>query len=114
MIYLASPYSHPDPIVREIRYLEAMKKLLWYVKAGVACFSPIVHSHEMAKIYNMGRDALTWSAYNEAMLRDSEELHILTLPGWKESVGIMAEKDLALSLELGIVLVDPVPEVTHG
>lgn len=123
MIYLASPYSHPDPIEREARYLEAMRKLRFYVLEGIACFSPIVHSHEMAKIYNMGRAWETWATYNREMLRQCWELHILQLPGWDASEGIKIEREWARQFEIPELLVSPADpirlivnhvEVPHG
>jgi len=90
-IYLASPYSHPDPYQREIRYLLTMKEMVRILKTKQAVYSPIVHCHELAKIEEMPKDADFWEAYNFTMLNQADELWILKLPGWRESVGCKAE-----------------------
>lgn len=113
MIYLASPYSHPDPVEREKRYLEAMRKLRLYILEGIACFSPIVHSHEMAKIYNMGRAWEAWQQYNKEMLKHCWEVHILTLDGWRESEGIKQEIAWASEFEIPCLEVSPVGEIVR-
>jgi hypothetical protein len=48
MIYLASPYSHPDPAVREARFREACRAAAKLMRLGQPAFSPIVHGHPIA------------------------------------------------------------------
>lgn len=94
--YLASPYTHPDPFVREARYLQAMIELTRRLKAGEHVYSPIVHCHELAKIADLPRDAKFWEAYNHTMLNRSSRLVVLCLPGWKESKGVADEISQAI------------------
>lgn len=92
MIYLASPYTHPDPFVREMRYVSTMKVLVeqYLLKARWA-YSPIVHCHELAKIGDLPKDGSFWKQYDFHMLELAEELHILRLDGWTSSEGIKNE-----------------------
>jgi hypothetical protein len=51
MIYLASPYSHPDELVQEARYKAARNYVHWsllYLEDTV--YSPIVHYHTLAEL----------------------------------------------------------------
>ena len=48
MIYLASPYSHPDATVREARFQAACRATASLIRAGHEVFSPIAHSHPLA------------------------------------------------------------------
>lgn len=91
MIYLASPYSHPSPFVREIRYLLTMKKLANLLKQEIVVYSPIVHCHELAKIAGLPSHADFWRKYNFAMMNAGEALYVFCLEGWKESVGVKEE-----------------------
>jgi Domain of unknown function (DUF1937). len=50
MIYLASPYSHPDPLVREARFDAACRAMADLVHAGQIVFSPIVHGHPLGAL----------------------------------------------------------------
>lgn len=91
--YLASPYSHPDEDVREARYLEALKATAWLLQNKIWVHSPIVHCHELAKLYRLPKDANFWMDYNFAVLERASELLILTIDGWQSSHGIRQEYD---------------------
>jgi len=95
MIYLASPYTHPDPLIRELRYLQALKVCAARLKAGQMIYSPIVHCHDMAKVFGLPKDISFWRPYNFHMIDLSEEFKILRLDGWEASQGIAEEKTYA-------------------
>lgn len=92
MIYLASPYTHPDPWVMEERYLRAMRVLTQLLAAGKWTYSPIVHCHELAKIGALPKDAKFWEAYDFAMIAKCDKLLILRIDGWETSRGVAGEK----------------------
>lgn len=107
-MYLASPYSHPDPFVREARFLWTMKEMGVFLKQGTFIYSPIVHCHELAKIADLPKDAKFWEAYNFKMIEAAEELWVLMLPGWDKSLGIADEikfaKDVA---HIPVIQIEP-------
>lgn len=88
MIYIASPYSHPDPAVRERRYYQALDYAQSLMVADYTCFSPIVYGHQFATAFNFPGDHETWKKFNAHMLRTATEIHVLQIPGWEESKGI--------------------------
>jgi hypothetical protein len=90
-IYLASPYSHPAPKVRHLRYLEAMRAVAGHLSRREWVYSPIVHCHTLAQFYKLPTDAEFWHDYNVAMLDRAYELRILTLEGWQDSAGVAGE-----------------------
>jgi hypothetical protein len=94
-IYVASPYSHPDPDIREKRFLAVRSYVGKMLKDGVPVFSPIVHCHQIALDFGLPTDASFWRNYAAAMLRNASYLHVLTLPGWEESIGVAYEIGLA-------------------
>jgi len=94
-VYLASPYSHPDPFVREDRYLRAAQATTHLLKKGEWVYSPIVHCHELAKIADLPKDFTFWQNYNMAMLIRADKLLILRIEGYDQSVGIAAELSFA-------------------
>ena len=89
MIYLASPYSDPSPAVRDARHTQAVEVTRQLIEREIVVFSPIVYSHQMAS--ELGGDFESWRKFDFAMLDLAEELWVLTLDGWKESVGVAAE-----------------------
>ena len=95
MIYLASPYTHEDPFIREERYLRAAKVTIDFLKKQMWVYSPIVHCHELAKFGGLPVDADFWRDYNFAMLKKSDKLIILRIQGWDTSKGVHGEKNEA-------------------
>lgn len=101
MIYVASPYSHPDPEVRKGRYLMAMRYAMQLmVVEKVVAFSPIAYGHQFAAVFACDYDYKTWQDFNDHMLGNSTEMHVLAFPGWEESKGVMHE--IAFAAERGI------------
>lgn len=96
--YLASPYSDPNPLVRELRYLKTAEVVRTLLQTGVHVYSPIVHCHELAKIWDMPRESHFWDAYNYTMLEAAKNLFILRLEGWSRSVGLNKEREWAVKL----------------
>lgn len=105
--YLASPYSDPEPLVREQRYLLAAQALRTLLRNGLYSYSPIVHCHELAKIWDMPRESNFWDGYNYQMLKSSAGLFVLRLPRWNHSVGVKKEIVWAIELKLSISYLSP-------
>lgn len=94
MIYLASPYSHPDPVVRDQRYLAACRATVNLLRTGKSVFSPVVQGHALSR-FGLPTDWQFWQRHDREHLRRSDEILVLTLDGWRESVGVLAEIELA-------------------
>ena len=110
LIYLASPYSHRNPAVRELRYELARLTTAKMLKEGQAAFSPIVYGKSMENM--IGTDYVSWKQFNDAMLHAADEVHVLMLDGWRESKGVKYEVELANMLELPVLFIQP-PEVSR-
>ena len=98
MIYLASPYSHPNSAVREARFQAACRAAAELIRSGQQVYSPIAHSHPIAA-YGLPTDWSYWEADARAHLKTSTEVVVLTLDGWQTSAGVTAE--LRIAGELG-------------
>lgn len=98
MIYLASPFSHPDPMVRQARFEAACRAAAELTRQGKTVFAPVVHSYAIAK-YGLPDDWKFWQRHDRRFLEACDEVLVLTLPGWEESVGVQAE--IAIARELG-------------
>ena len=105
--YLASPYSHPSAATRELRYRAARDGLKWLLIHRMWTYSPIVHCHEMAVNAGLPTDAAFWQDYNHAMIDQADELLVLTIEGWQQSVGVNEEITYAADLGLPIRLMTP-------
>lgn len=106
MIYLASPYSHPDIVVREQRFREACRAAATLLRVGHAVFSPIAHSHPLVSL-GLPTDWLFWERWGRNMLTRCDEVVVLQLDGWIDSVGVQAEIALAHALGKPLQFVEP-------
>ncbi len=97
MIYLASPYSHPDQSVRELRYHANVRVTAELIENGHATFSPIVHGHPLTK-QGLPTEWSYWKTYDRDFLSRCDALLVLQLDGWEESIGVNAEIDIAQQL----------------
>jgi hypothetical protein len=100
VIYLASPYTDRSNIVMENRYRMALEAAAELTKAGLCIYSPIVHFHPMACIYDMPRDFTFWETLSRMMIDCAEGFWVLKLSGWESSIGIAKESEYAYELGL--------------
>jgi nucleoside 2-deoxyribosyltransferase len=98
MIYLASPYSHPDPAVREERFRAACQVTAELIRAGDAVISPVVQGHPLAA-FGLPTDWQFWETLDRHQLARCDEVVVLMLDGWRESVGVQTE--IRIAAELG-------------
>jgi nucleoside 2-deoxyribosyltransferase len=97
VIYLCSPYSHPDSAVRQERFEAACRAAAELVRQGKTVYSAIVHSHAIAK-YGLPLDWRFWERHDRRFLEICDEVVVLMLDGWRESVGVQAEIEIARAL----------------
>ncbi len=89
-IYLATPYSHKDPAVRQARFEAVTKAAGELIAQGHHVFSPITHSHPIALAHpDMPTHHEYWRKFNESMIDWCDEVRVM--PGWEESIGVTAE-----------------------
>jgi len=101
MIYLASPYSHPDAQVREARFEAACRVAAELVSAGHVVFSPIVHGHPLVR-FGLPTDWGFWQRHDREYLGRSKLLLVVALDDWQQSVGVQAEISIARALGLPV------------
>lgn len=105
LIYLASPYTHPDPDTVYRRYIAACAAAAILMEEGHTVFSPIAHSHGVADYLPpaVRFDHDHWMRQDLAILGLCDELHVLPLPGWGQSRGIAAEMAFAAERAIPVI-----------
>jgi len=98
VIYLASPYSHPEAEVRRARFEAACRAAAELTRQGKTVFAAVVHSHQISR-YGLPLDWKFWARHDRRFLELCREVVVLMLPGWEASVGVQAE--IAIARELG-------------
>lgn len=107
IIYLASPYSHPDPAVMQRRFEEICVVAARHMLLGIHIFCPIAHTHPIALAGSLPREFEFWEQYDRKILAVCGELWVCTMEGWRESKGIASEVKIAEELGLPVIYFKP-------
>jgi hypothetical protein len=92
LIYLASPYSHPEQSVRDDRYDAVTKLAAKLVEKGVYFIPPITFNVPLAPyLTNPDTSWEFWKPFDLMLIDRCDELWIFTYPGFYQSVGLRAE-----------------------
>ena len=113
MIYLAGPYTHDDPKIREERFEALTKKAAELMLDGYVVFSPITYGHTISERHTLPDSWEWWRGQCFGILRHASRLIVLRLSGYSDSVGVNAEIKFALSIGLDIEWVDPILKLTY-
>lgn len=111
LVYLAVPYSHDDPDVRDMRFEAANRAASELMREGIYVFSPISHSHPIAMAGGLPLGWDFWEGYDRAILANCSAVIVLTLDGWQESKGVQAE--IGIAHDLGIPVSYRLPIARH-
>lgn len=96
MIYLASPFSHPSPKVRQARVEAVADYVRWHIlERGIPVFSPVLYT---AALPDAPIPFEPWAPFNDHMIELCSAFAVYQLPGWEESRGIAHESNLASRL----------------
>ena len=106
MIYVGSPYSDLDHLVRADRAFAVARFVARYIKEGHILYSPIASWHHIAEQFTLPTDCQFWKQLNFGILRFASEMWVLELDGWRKSVGLAGEMDTARDLYIPIVHFD--------
>lgn len=89
--YLSTPFSHPDPVVKERRYDEACFYASKLHELGFAVISPIIQGIPVAQRYNLKDDYKTWEDTCKALEKVSDVVTVCLMDGWDSSSGVVGE-----------------------
>ncbi len=97
MIYLASPYWHADPAIRNQRFRAACRATAQMIRQGTTVFSPVVYGHALSG-EGLPGDWSFWEGHDTDYLMLCNEVVVLQVDGWEESEGVREEVRLATAL----------------
>jgi Domain of unknown function (DUF1937) len=105
--YLASPYSkYPFGIEAAFDAVVQARGLL--IRANIPCFSPIIHSHPVAKACGLDPyNHSIWLSSEAPMLHAAKGLIVLKLVSWETSCGIHKEVEAFQAAGKTIIYMNP-------
>lgn len=109
-VYLASPFSHKSKLMMKARFEEINKIAAdLHLKYPHAFICPITCSATLKKYQPklIGTDFAYWAARDLKFIDTSEELWVVTMESWQDSVGVTAEIQHAKATNKPVFYVDP-------
>ena len=103
--YLAVPYSDPCPDVMHRRWTTANSEAARLSRDGWLVYSPISMGHPIARAGDLPTHFEFWRSHCEWLLSACDTLVVLTIDGWRESIGVTAEIAMAEERRLTIVYI---------
>lgn len=108
IIYLATPYTHPDKYMEEIRFLCAAQVAAALMREGNIVFSPIAHTHWIARMGELPAGWDYWRQFDEAFIKVCTKLIVVKMIGWEDSKGVKAEIEIAKELGKPVEYMDQI------
>ncbi len=109
VIYLASPYSHPEEAVRVERFHAAALAAGKLMQDGMLVFSPIAHTHPIAVACDLPRGWDYWHKYDRWFIKRCSCVVVLQIPGWNISTGVRGKIEMAAELGKPVLYLFPAP-----
>lgn len=102
IIYLGSPYSHPDFSVRRDRYLAVTRAAVAIGRTGIRVYSPVTlgHIYDALSEHEIPYDWDYWAEMDRRFIRVCHELWIYCQDGWIQSRGV--QRELAYAKTIGM------------
>lgn len=99
IVYVATPYSDPDPAIRRQRAERVNRFCGELHRAGIPFFSPISQSHAIAAESDRTGWEF-WGFQDLSLLARCSVFLVYQQHGWRTSKGLQAESELAGKLDL--------------
>lgn len=109
LVYLAAPYWHDDPEVRQARVHCVTTLAGRLSRMGLFVYSPLTYGYACelaAGFWKIGEPY--WHEHSAAMLRFAAVLGVLCLPEWDASKGVAREVKDAHAMPISIVTIAPI------
>jgi hypothetical protein len=101
-IFVSLPYGDPDISVVSMRVQAAALHCATILEQGNIPVCPIVSGHSIM-VYKPTTTFTKWLEYALTFLnKEIDEVHLLQLPGWNTSHGVLQELDIAIELRIPI------------
>ncbi len=104
LIYLAAPYTHPDPGISRRRLQRVNRYAAYLLSLQKLVFSPLSHG---AQLGSADIPDSVWYALGLRIMEGCDELHLLALDGWEDSDGVRMELERAWELDIPVYVVNP-------
>jgi hypothetical protein len=105
MIFVAQPYYHDDPKIRQERVRLGAQYCGALLKQGQMCVSPVMLGTAILEHVDLPGDFSFWDKISFELLEKSTVIYVLMLEGWDKSRGVKAEIERARHLGKSVLFI---------
>ncbi len=109
MIYLSIPYTGKEYVSFRVSCAVAAE----LAKAGNVVVAPVIYGHVLSDHGHAFDHDHDWLKHDLEILHHCNQVVVVKLKGWEESVGVQAEMAEAKKLGIPILFLDPTWFVSH-
>ena len=107
-VYLACPYSDPDPEIRTSRVRAADIAAAYLMEEkGYVVFSPLTHSHAIAEYLDNHLSHEFWLSQDASHILTCNKVIIYRIVGWDNSFGVAWEIGFATGQKISVEYLEP-------
>ena len=105
-IFVAGPFNDKSEDIKNFRIKSISEYCVKLFNKGDSPISALLMGLSFAKFGNLSTDTETWTTFSETLLKGCDEMHVLCVDGWDKSTGVLAEIELANSLNIKVTYVE--------
>lgn len=109
LIYLAGPFSHTEKAIMNEREIQHAKCAIALKQQGLSIYAPITETTALEKLGGLKETSWAyWREHDLNLLSRCDELWVMLLDGYKESLGVKGEVKFAVknSIPIKFVAID--------
>jgi hypothetical protein len=106
LVYLASPYSHPDDAMRKLNFVKVSMLAAKLASEGHVVLSPITYGHTLVDFHEMPTDWPFWENFCITILSKCDKLLVYKMEGWDKSKGVAAEIEYAMENNIPVEYIE--------
>jgi len=101
-VVVVAPFNTPDVELKKKRVHTIGVYCGELFKQGIVPVSALLLGLAIAEHNELPTDTATWIKFNKGQIRSCDEMHVLMLEGYLNSIGVQTE--IAEAIELGITI----------
>jgi hypothetical protein len=105
-IFVSVPYNHPRQDMIDFRLEMLDQYLMELINKDFTPYSTVQAMLPLAAKFDLSTDYDYWKRHCSRMIAASDALHVLMLPGWRDSVGVRDEIETALLIGIPVSYID--------
>lgn len=113
LVFISSPYSHPNPEVKVQRTKDVAKMVAKLMHHDIFGLSPVLYGLSIIQHgMELPDDWQFWAKYCHEYMKACQKVYIIAMEGWAESVGVQGEIEEAIKQNKEVFVIEFDPDIS--